>query len=199
MRTLYKLSIALAVVVMGAMIGQIRAEESKTATIGQPAPQFTLKDITGKNVSLGDYSGKVVVLEWTNPQCPVVQRHYRAKTMTTLISKYAGKDVVWLGIATGDSAKPDMNKEFAEKNGVTHPILMDADRKVAQAYGAKATPHMFIISPEGKLSYMGAIDDDSQGNKGDKSVNYVDKALAEILAGQTVSQPETKAYGCSIK
>src|SRR5437762_9329266 len=112
---------------------------------GDAAPAFSLQDTSGKTVNLSDYKGKVVVLEWVNPDCPFVQRHYNLKTMTTLADKNKDKGVVWLGIATGDTANADKLKSFIDKDGIGYPILLDADGAVGHAYGAKTTPHMFII------------------------------------------------------
>ena len=192
-----------AVMVIGMMIaaGQMRAAEAGAkASLGQVAPAISLKDLEGKDVSLSDYSGKTVVLEWVNPECPFVVRHYKAETMTKLADKYKDQDVVWLLIASGETAgKAEVLKGFAKNQKLSHPILLDPTRKVAQEYSAKTTPHMYVIAKDGKLVYMGGIDDDSAGSKGDKAVNHVDKALGEVVAGQTVSQAETKPYGCSIK
>ncbi len=167
------------------------------AELGKPAPQFTLNDSSGKAVSLSDFSGKVVVLEWVNPQCPFVQRHYQTGTMKTLADKYNGK-VVWLAVNTTSSATPADNAAWISQYALPYPILSDTGGTVAKAYGAKTTPHMFIIDQQGKLAYRGGIDDDPQGNKADRT-NYVEKALDQLLAGQTVTQPETRSYGCSVK
>ena len=172
-----------------------------TAKIGEAAPAFTLHDTTGKSHSLADYSGKIVVLEWINPDCPFVVRHYNLDTMTNLASK--NKDVVWLAIATTGSANADNLKTFAQKEGISYPILLDPEGTTGMAYGAKTTPHMYSIDKEGKLAYAGAIDDQAIGEPNapakEGTVNYVDKALTELASGSTVSQPETKAYGCSVK
>jgi peroxiredoxin len=171
------------------------------AKIGSAAPAFSLQDTAGKTQSLADYKGKIVVLEWINPDCPFVQRHYKLKTMTSLADK--NKDVTWLAIATGNTADADKLKSFADKNGITYPILLDSDSAVAKAYGAKTTPHMFIIDKEGKLAYAGGIDDQAIGDPSapakEGTVNYVEKALGELQNGQPVTQSETKAYGCSVK
>ena len=123
--------------------------------------------------------------------------------MTTLADKYKDKDVVWLGIATGGTADADKLKEFSSKESIGHPILLDPDGAVGHAYGAKTTPHMFIIDKEGKLAYAGGIDDKPNGEPkaplAEGTTNYVDKALTELQSGTTVSVPETKSYGCSVK
>jgi peroxiredoxin len=175
--------------------------KDKGVKIGAAAPDFSLQDQNGKTVKLSDYKGKIVVLEWFNQGCPYVVRHYKTKTMTNTADKYKGQDVVWLAINTTAGKTAEDNKTSAEAWGISYPILTDKSSAVAQQYGAKTTPHMFIIDKEGKLAYNGAIDDDSSadGTKGDKAVNFVAKALDEILAGKPVSQAETKPYGCGVK
>jgi peroxiredoxin len=170
---------------------------------GDAAPAFSLQDTSGKTVSLSDFSGKTVVLEWVNPDCPYVQRHYNLKTMTALADKNKDKDVVWLAIATGDSANADKLKSFAGKESIGYPILLDSDTAVARAYGAKTTPHMFIIDKDGKIVYAGGIDDkpnnDPKAPLAEGTINYVDKALGELQSGQPVTNSETKPYGCGVK
>jgi peroxiredoxin len=170
------------------------------ASIGKPAPAFSLQDQDGKTVSLADQKGKIVVLEWFNNECPYVVRHYeKEKTMSTLAEKYSSKDVVWLAINSTDGKKGDDNKKVSESWSIKYPLLSDTDGSVGKAYGAKSTPHMFIIDKEGNLAYAGGIDNDPEGNKGDKKVNYVEKALEELLAGKPVSEPKTQQYGCGVK
>jgi len=162
------------------------------------APGFTLSDHAGKKVSLSDCAGKIVVLEWINPQCPVSRRHYTTPTMKNLATKYAPKGVVWLAVNSSHFATPKQNKAWADKYTLPYPILDDSAGKVGRAYGARTTPDMRIIDKTGKLAYTGAIDDDPRGNK-KKRTNYVAKALDELLAGKKVSTPKTKPYGCSVK
>ena len=171
------------------------------AKIGQPAPAFTLQDQDGKTVNLADYKGKIVVLEWFNPGCPYVQRHYKqdVNTMNNLYDKWSAKDVVWLSINTTKGNTSGSNKQSADKWNIKHPVLSDADTSVAKAYGAKTTPHMFIIDKQGNLAYAGGIDNDREGDKTGDKVNYVDKALSELTAGQTVTEAETESYGCGVK
>jgi peroxiredoxin len=166
---------------------------------GDRAPQFALQDQDGKTVNLADARGKIIVLEWFNSECPFVQRHYREKTMNTLADKYSSKDVVWYAINSTSGKTQADNKSIAGEWGINHPVLSDPDGAVGQAYGAKSTPHMFIIDKDGKIAYAGGIDNDPDGDKGDKRVNYVEKALDELLAGKAVSEPQTKQYGCSVK
>ena len=166
---------------------------------GEKAPNFTLPTAAGGQASLSDFAGKVVVLEWVNPDCPFVKRHYKADTMETLAAKYADDDVVWLTINSTHYMDADANARFAEDESLDVPILVDADGRVGKIYGAKTTPHMFIIDADGVIVYQGAIDDDPRGSKGEGTTNYVEAALDETLAGQKVSTAETQPYGCSVK
>ena len=162
------------------------------------ASDFTLLDQDGNPVSLSNYCGHVVVLEWVNPQCPFVLRHYREGTMTDLACKYWADEVVWLSINSTKTDDVTTNKKWAEQNNLAYPVLDDHRSAVARAYGAKSTPHMFIIDKDGWIVYQGAIDDDPKGNKDDR-VNYVDKALQEVVDGRVVSTPVTTPYGCTVK
>jgi peroxiredoxin len=169
------------------------------ATIGAQAPNFTLEDQTGKKVSLSDFAGKIVVLEWINPDCPFVQRHANAKTMYTLAEKYGAKNVVWLGINSTNYADRATNAKWIASNNLPYAVLDDHAGEVGHMYGAKTTPHMFVIDPSGKLVYEGGIDDDPGGSKGTSALNYVDLALTELTTGKAISTPESKPYGCSVK
>jgi peroxiredoxin len=192
--------------IMGATVASLVAvpNASTTAPAGTlnpaltQAPDFKLMGQDNKPVNLADYKGKTVVLEWVNPQCPFVQRHYKAGTMVKLADKYKGQGVVWLSINTTNTASVDYNKKWAEQNKLTYPVLDDHEGVVGKAYGAKTTPHMFVINPKGQIVYQGAIDDDPPGEKKD-AVNYVDKALTELLAGKDVATPKTVPYGCTVK
>ncbi len=176
------------------------------AAIGKPAPPFTLTDTTGEKHSLEDIlkkdDVKAVVLEWFNHDCPYCARHGKAKTMSNLVSKYKDKGVVWLGIDTTylHEDKESQINEVIKKWGVNYPILTDFDGKVGHNYGAKSTPHMFVIDSKGTLVYQGAIDDDARGSKSaSERTNYVAAALDQVLAGETVAKAQTKSYGCSVK
>ncbi len=172
--------------------------------VGETAPAFTLKDASGKTHSLNDYKGKVVVLEWVNPNCPFSERHAREKTMSTLAAKYGG-DVVWLGVNSTNPQhtnflKPADHLAFNKKNGVTYPVLYDETGSVGKAFDAKTTPHMFIVDAQGKIAYNGAIDDDPSGGKAAaQRANYVDGGLRAEKAGQDPDPASTKPYGCSVK
>lgn len=192
-----------AVLVVGAVLFSASAFVASEVEIGKPVPEFTLKGIDGKTYSIADFKGKVVVLEWTNPNCPYVQRVYKSGIMTGVQKKYAEK-VVWL---TVNSTNPDhqdfetpedLSKTYKEWNATFASMLLDPDGKVGKMFDAKTTPHMYIIDKEGKLVYAGAIDDDPRGNKSEK-VNYVDVALTNVLAGKPVGTATTRSYGCTIK
>lgn len=175
--------------------------------IGQPAPEFTLTDCTGKEHSLSDFRGKTVVLEWVNHGCPFVKKHYGAGNMQKLQKEATDQGAVWLSIC---SSAPDKQGHMAAAEAATMcekvgsnatAYLLDEDGTVGRAYDAKVTPELFIIDPEGKLVYMGAIDDRPTPNPNDipGAVNHVSMALGEVLAGKEVTTPTTKAYGCSVK
>jgi len=180
------------VVAMPAMAGD-------GVSVGDTAPTFTLTDTAGNQVSLSDFEDKIVVLEWLNPDCPFVQRHYKAGTMKNLATKYADDGVVWLTINSTNYMDAAANAKFKSDNGLPYTILVDQSGEVGHLYGAMTTPHMYIIDQSGTLAYIGAIDDDPRGNKGEPAVNYVAVALDEVLAGKSVTTAETKPYGCSVK
>jgi peroxiredoxin len=171
------------------------------AKVGDAAPGFTLTSTDGKTVNLSDYKGKIVVLEWFNPDCPVVKMHYTAGTMGKTQASFSGKDVVWLSINSSAPGKEGAGKERnleAKKDWkITNPVLLDEAGTVGHAYGATNTPHMFVIDKAGTLAYAGAIDDGNPGKAG--KVNYVENAVNALLKGESVSPSTTKAYGCGVK
>jgi len=175
--------------------------------VGQPAPEFTLKDSNGKSHNLSDFKGKFVVLEWLNHGCPFVQKHYNGGNMQGLQKEYTGKDVVWLSIVSsapgkqGHMSPEETNKAKEEKGSAATAILIDEDGTVGKLYDAKVTPELYVINPEGTLLYMGAIDDKKSVDAADVAgaKNYVKQALDEAMAGKPVSEPTTAAYGCSVK
>jgi len=176
-------------------------------TVGQPAPDFGAPDLQGKPVKLSDFKGKYVVLEWVNPECPYVRRHYNSGNMPELQKELAAKDVVWLAInssnpSSGEFKTPaEMTKWLGEKGGAPKATLIDKDGSVGKLYGARTTPHMYVIDPQGRLIYAGAIDDQRWASTEEtKSArNYVRTALAEAMAGKPVSVAATSPYGCSVK
>jgi peroxiredoxin len=170
--------------------------------IGAPAPGFSLPDSNGKTHSLGEFKGKYVVLEWFNPGCPFVRKHYESDNMQELQKKFTGKDVVWLTI---DSSAPgeqgyltpeEANKQIADWKMHPTALLLDPQGKVGHEYGATNTPHMYVIDPKGQLIYSGAIDDkptpDPASIQGAK--NYVAAALEEAMAGKSIRTPTSRAY-----
>jgi peroxiredoxin len=186
---------------IAAVCGVLAASAAMAQAVGEPAPAFTATDAAGKRVSLADYKGKYVVLEWTNPDCPFVQKHYDSGNMPATQKAAVAKGAAWLSIQT---AAPDAKELLAwqkAKSAAPTATVLDSDGKVARAYKAKTTPHMYIVDPQGKLVYAGAIDNRPTADKADVkgATNYVTAALGEAMAGKPVSQPSTKAYGCSVK
>jgi peroxiredoxin len=174
------------------------AAAAEPPAIGKPAPAFSGVDETGAKHALADYKGKAVVLEWTNPDCPFVARHYEADTMEKLAAALGAKEVVWLAVNSTYGNTPDDTKAWKQSQGFTYATLQDADGTIGRAYGAKTTPHMFVIDAQGVLRYRGAIDDDPRGTEA-KPVNYVDSAVQALLAGASPDPSDTKSYGCSVK
>lgn len=173
---------------------------------GDDAPAFTLTTMKGKEVSLSDYEGKTVVLEWVNPGCPFVRKFYDEGHMGKFQKKAEEMGVVWLAINSTnpghrDYLTPKESKKWADKHGFTAKWLMDEDGTVGMAYGAKTTPHMFIISPEGKVVYQGAIDSIRDANPGSigEATNYVMEALEALDQGKAIPDARTRPYGCSVK
>jgi peroxiredoxin len=184
------------------------ASPAMAVTIGQPAPSFELKDTSGKTVKLADFKGKHVVLEWVNPGCPFVVKHYGSQNMQGLQKAYTAKDVVWLSVnstakSAGDYLEPAaLNAKLVKDWGAAPTaVLMDESGKVGRAYAAKTTPHMYVIDPAGKLVYAGGIDDKRTSNPADVKTanNFVKAALTESMAGKPVSTPTATPYGCSVK
>ncbi len=171
---------------------------------GDRAPDFTLKDIQGKIHSLSDYKGKMIVLEWTNPRCPFVNRHYAGGAMQALQERWREKGIVWLTInSTARSSREYMTAdELAAKYGEWKPAssanLLDPEGNVGRLYGAKTTPHMFVIDGDFTVAYQGAVDNDPRGREGNR-VNYVDEALTALLEGHRPEITSTQSYGCSVK
>lgn len=178
-----------------------------TAQVGAPAPDFTLPDLDGKSISLSQYRGKVVVLEWFNPGCPFVRASHTVGSLKGLADKHATDGVVWLAINSGGPGKQgagvDVNRQALTQFGMQHPVLIDESGSVGQLYGAERTPHMYVVNAEGVLVYRGAIDNSPDGEgqspEGGKLVNYVESAISAVRTGAKVAPAETKAYGCSVK
>ena len=176
------------------------------ASVGRPAPSFAVNDLAGKPVNLADFKGKTVVLEWHNFGCPFVQKHYKSGNMQALQKKYGG-DVVWLAVNSTHKGASDwmepapLDAELKRFGARPAAYLVDEPGAMGMAYGAKTTPHMYIIDPSGKVVYNGAIDDKRSANvedvKGAK--NYVAAALDELKAGKPVTTASTTPYGCTVK
>lgn len=177
------------------------------AVVGKPAPDFSLPDANGQQHSLKGHKGRFVVLEWVNPECPFVKKHYGSGNMQALQRESTGKGVAWLSINSSAAGKqghltPALAKDFQKAQGVASTaILLDPDGAVGRLYGAKTTPHLFVIDPKGVLIYAGAIDDKPSTDPADipGATNYVRQVLAEAMAGKPVSKSETRSYGCSVK
>jgi peroxiredoxin len=176
-------------------------------TTGQAAPDFKLTDTKGQVHSLSDFKGKHVVLEWFNHDCPFVVKHYESGNMQSLQKEYTGKGVVWLSINSSAPGKqghytPEESNKMTQDKGVSSTaVLLDSDGKVGKMYGAKTTPHMYVIDPQGVLIYQGAIDSTPSTDPADipASKNYVKAALDASLSGGVVREATTKSYGCSVK
>ena len=176
------------------------------ATVGQPAPAFTLTDTAGKPVRLADFKGRTVVLEWNNPGCPFVRKHYQGN-MQALQKEAAAQGVAWLAINSTETTSgdylspPQLARWMQDKQAAPTATLMDEDGTAGRAYGARVTPHMYIVSAQGTLVYAGGTDSIPSARVDDipKATNFVRQALAEIKAGKAVSVATSQAYGCSIK
>ena len=200
---MFKKSLLGSMLVVGMVLLTYAMAEEKSAgpSIGAPAPLFSLQDQNGKTVSLADFSGKIVVLEWFNNECPFVKKQYKTGNMNSLAKKYGEQGVIWLAINTTEGKTNADNKAIASEWNMDRPILNDSAGDVGHAYKSQNTPTMYIIDKQGTLAYWGAIDSKPTPDASDisSSTNYVAKALDEMLAGQSVSEPKTKAYGCSVK
>ncbi len=180
----------------GQRLGRVQGQSA-----GKQAPDFQANSFDGKAIKLSDYKDRVVVLEWVNPECPFSRYHYETvHTMAELARKYKDQGVVWLAVNSTNHTTPQANREFAQKHKLSFPILDDRSGEVGRRYGARNTPHMFVID-KGTIVYEGAIDNAPLGKTeaGAGKVNYVDKALSEVVAGQPVSVANTPPYGCTVK
>lgn len=178
-------------------------EAGKTADLGE-APDFKLEDLDGNEVSLSQFKGKTVVLEWFNPGCPFVQYAHGKGPLEDMGAAKVKEGVVWLAINSGAAGKQgagaEVNKKAAGEWSIGYPILLDETGEVGKAYGAKTTPHMYVINAEGKLVYRGALDNAPLGEvRGDSHINYVENALAVLAAGKPIEPAETRSYGCTVK
>ena len=192
---------------LAAASGLAWAQSAPGPQVGAPAPAFSAVDSTGKTVSLADYKGKTVVLEWTNDECPFVRKHYTGQSMQALQKKWTGKDVVWLTVISsppGEQGYADAtkaNKLTADRGAAPTAVLLDPAGDVGRTYRAQVTPHMYVIKGDGTLAYMGGIDDKPSTKvedlKGAK--NFVDAALTELGDGRAVTTTTARPYGCTVK
>ena len=175
--------------------------------VGQQAPDFVAVDTTGAKHKLSDFAGKFVVLEWTNPGCPFVRKHYGSGNMPATQKAATDKGVVWLAINSTERAATDYLKPEAldawmkSQKAAPTAVLMDEDGLIGQVYGARTTPHIFIIDPKGTLVYAGGIDSIASARPDDikTATNYVNLALGEAFGGKPISTASTRPYGCSVK
>lgn len=175
--------------------------------IGKPAPEFMGNDVNGKHVMLSELKGKTVVLEWTNPDCPFVKKHYDGGNMQSLQTAATADGVVWVTIDSSAKGKEgnypatELSKIYTDKKAAFSHLMVDEDGKIGTLYGAKTTPHMFVIDKDGILVYAGAIDDKASADKADiaTSKNYITAALADLKAGKPVETSSTNPYGCGVK
>lgn len=204
-------------VLVGALVAGVAShafaqEKTVEATIAsvaidQPAPDFTVKDVNGKDVKLSQFKGKYVVLEWVNYDCPFVKKHYSTGNMQKLQANFTKKDVVWLSICSSAPGKQghfpnaDLKKRMGTEKAVPTDYLIDENGAVGGLYQAKTTPHMFVVDPKGVLRYAGAIDDTPSTKAEDigTATNYVSSALDALLAGKSVATKNSTPYGCSVK
>jgi peroxiredoxin len=188
-------------------LGALPAAAQAVATVGQAAPGFELTDTTGKTVKLADFKGRHVVLEWTNPGCPFVVKHYGSHNMQALQKEAVANGVVWLSISSTAKGHYDylepaaLNQRYVAWGSTQTALLMDDSGKVGKAYGARTTPHMYLIDPKGLLVYAGGIDDKRSADPADVKTakNFVRAALGESMAGKPVSNTTAAPYGCSVK
>ena len=178
-----------------------------TTAVGQKAPDFTLTDTAGKTVRLSDYKGKHVVLEWNNPGCPFVRKHYDSANMQALQKEAVTKGVVWLAINSTETGHPDylappkLGQWMVQQKAAPAATLMDQEGTVGKSYGARTTAQMYMVAPDGTLIYAGGIDSIPSARADDikTATNYVRLGLNEALAGKALSQATTRPYGCSVK
>ena len=201
------LTAAIVLIAGGLLVSPRLAHAAADIAVGQPAPAFALTDSNGKTVSLADYRGKTVVLEWSNHDCPYVKKHYSGGNMQALQADASAKGVVWLTVISSKRGNQgyveglEANKLTEDRKAKPAAVLLDADGKTGHAYNATATPNMFVIKPDGMLAYMGAIDDKPSSNVADLKTakNYVTAALQAVAAGEPVKPAVTRPYGCSVK
>jgi uncharacterized cupredoxin-like copper-binding protein len=214
-KSVFRNSLVAAALVSVAVVGGVHlvrtdrqvAIASTAAKIGAPAPNFTATDSNGKQHNLADFKGKTVVLEWTNHECPFVRKHYDTNNMQKTQKSATSQGVVWLSIVSSAPGKQGFvngvkaNELTKSRNAAPNAVLLDPDGTLGRKYGARTTPHIYIIDPKGNLAYTGAIDDKPTSNKDDvpTAKNYVVAALEAVKAGKAVPNAINQPYGCSVK
>ena len=183
------------------------AQKPNQARINEMAPDFTGVDSNGVSHDLSDFKGKVVVLEWTNHQCPFVAKHYGSSNMQKLQKEATSKGVVWLSIISsapdtqGYVSGTEANQLTKSRDASPTAVILDPEGNIGRLYNARTTPHMYVIAPDGVLRYMGAIDNKPRTNYADVKTenNYVSAAIDSILNNRPVETTVTQPYGCSVK
>ncbi|MFC7337800.1 thioredoxin family protein [Haloferula chungangensis] len=189
------------------LLGALTIATASAVEPGDKAPGFTLQNTKGEQVSLSDFKGKLVVLEWLNYDCPFVKKHYQSGNMPALQEKYTGKDVVWLAVNSNAEGKQgylpaaELGERSKKEGSKATAVLLDTSGTVGKSYGAKTTPHMFVISKDGEIAYAGGIDDkkSTQSASLEGATNYVANALDALIAGKEVETPKAAPYGCGVK
>jgi peroxiredoxin len=192
--------------VIAAVVAPLSSSAVAPATIGQPAPAFTATAVDGRRVSLADFRGRTVVLEWVSPRCHFVRKHYDSMNMQRMQMDATANGVVWIAVASSAPSSrkfmpPAALAAWMQQQGATPTAtLVDADGRIGRAFGAQVTPHMFIVDARGRLAYVGAVDSIASPHVADvdRATNFVAQALAELAAGRAVSMPLTRPYGCAI-
>lgn len=192
---------------LAAAITAISSLATAAPEIGKTAPAFAVRDNTGKMQTLADHLGKVIVLEWTNAECPFVRKYYSSDSMQKLQRTYTDKGVVWLSVVSSAKGKQghvsdvEANKLTSDRKAAPTAVLFDESGSMGHAYDARTTPHMYVIDTNGALAYMGGIDSIASADVEDiaKATPYLADATDAVLAGEPVAEPVTKPYGCSVK
>lgn len=199
--------LALAPLLGGLISGLLALDAVAMPKIGEPAPEFTAEDTNGDPITLEDLQGQIVVLEWTNHQCPFVGKHYSSGNMQALQQQATEEGITWISIVSsapgqqGYVTADEANRLTEERDAAPSAVVLDPSGEIGKLYGARATPHMYVIDSEGTLQYMGAIDSipSAQISDIESAENYVRTALDQVQAGEAVSTPATQAYGCTVK
>lgn len=204
---MFRLHTGLTAAITALALAGLSAAALAAPEVGSPAPAFSVVDSTGKTWSLEDLAGQPVILEWTNHDCPYVQKHYDAGNMQALQREATDHGYVWLSVISsapgkqGHVSAEQADALTAKRDAAPTAVLLDSDGSMGRAYGARTTPHMYLIDEAGTLVYMGGIDDRATTDPADipGSANYVRLAMTELAAGEPISQAVTRPYGCSVK